>query len=265
MEFLALALLGSVSGVVAGLAGLGGGTVIVPAITWLYGSASLQQAIVVSWFAVLFNSAGAVLAHYRLRSADERVDYLQTSKYFLLGVLLVVPVAALLMSSGKGLVDARVVGVLQLTLAAALLWPRIEACQPRVVSRFLDAGAGALIGAVSTLIGIGGGAYTTAYMVYGPRRSLRDAIAAGNMTAASVGALSVAGFACSLALAGGVGEGAAAAAPQALSTGGMVVLVASGSVASMLGVHWSRRIATRSLKRFLVAFLALSAVHLLMS
>jgi hypothetical protein len=75
------------------------------------------------------------------------------------------------------------VGSLQLTLAAAILWPRKEASGSRTLSRSVDTGWGALVGAASTAIGIGGGAYTTVYMLHGPRKALRDALAAATSRA----------------------------------------------------------------------------------
>jgi uncharacterized membrane protein YfcA len=117
-----------------------------------------------------------------------------------------------------------------------------------------------MIGGASALIGIGGGAYTTAYMVYGPRRPLRDAIAAGNVTGVAVGALSVLGFGLSWAL----GQQAVNATAHAIPPSGMVLLIAAGTLFSALGVRLSRRMSSLALKRFLVGFLALSALHLLL-
>ncbi|MBI2733629.1 MAG: TSUP family transporter, partial [Aquabacterium sp.] len=52
---------GALSGLIAGLVGLAGGIVIVPVLVWLYGPPVIHDAIVVSWFAVLFNSIGATV------------------------------------------------------------------------------------------------------------------------------------------------------------------------------------------------------------
>jgi len=259
MEYLTLLLAGALSGLVAGIAGLGGGTVIVPVLVWLYGHAALHDAIVVSWFAVLFNSASAAFQQYRTRSPEERSQLIATSKYFLGGVLIVTPVVAMLMSGVKHAVTPAMVGALQLTLAAALVWPRREAAEPRVMSRRIDTGFGALVGACSTAIGIGGGAYTTAYMLYGPRRGLRDAIAAGNVTGLAVGALSVFGFLMSLAIVGADG------AVSPISGWGMALLVTGGVIFSALGVKLSRKLPVAALKKILVGLLVVSAVRLLIS
>lgn len=260
MEYLTLLVAGALSGLVAGVAGLGGGTVIVPVLTWLYGHAALYDAIVVSWFAVLFNSATAAFQQYRSRNDEERTQLVATSKYFLLGVLVATPMAALAVSGAKNAVTPAMVGALQLTLAAALVWPRREAPAPRTMSKRIDTGFGALVGACSAAIGIGGGAYTTAYMLYGPRRGLKDAIAAGNVTGLAVGALSVVGFAVSLVVGGDQG-----AVPSPISGVGMALLIVGGAACSAIGVKLSQRLPTAMLKKILVGFLALSAIRLLVS
>jgi uncharacterized membrane protein YfcA len=260
LESIFLLLLGAASGLIAGLSGLGGGTVIVPALTWLFGKAALHDAIVISWFCVFFNSVGATVSQYRMRSLEERERFVHASRFFLLGVAIAAPVVALTLSSGKAALSPSLVGIVQLSLAAALLWPRMEAAQARTLPRVVDAGVGAMIGGASALIGIGGGAYTTAYMVYGPRRPLRDAIAAGNVTGVAVGALSVLGFGLSWAL----GQQAVNATAHAIPPSGMVLLIAAGTLFSALGVRLSRRMSSLALKRFLVGFLALSALHLLL-
>jgi uncharacterized protein len=262
MEYITLLLAGSASGLVAGVAGLGGGTIIVPVLTWLYGGAVLHDAIVASWFAVLFNSLAAAVRQYAVRSPEERSQLIATSRYFLIGVLVTTPAAAMLISGVKHAVTPGMVGALQLTLAAALLWPQRDAAEPRVMSRLVDTGFGALVGGASTLIGIGGGAYTTAYMVYGPRRSLRDAIAAGNVTGLAVGMLSVVGFVASLMI---EPAAAAGASPSPISGWGMALLIAAGVLCSALGVRLSHRLPTPLLKKILVGFLALSAIRLLLS
>jgi uncharacterized membrane protein YfcA len=51
-----LALVGVGGGLIAGLVGLAGGIFIVPALVSIYGTAGMNDAIAISFFAVLFNS-----------------------------------------------------------------------------------------------------------------------------------------------------------------------------------------------------------------
>lgn len=256
MEYLTLLVAGATSGLVAGVAGLGGGTVIVPVIVAIYGPAALHDAIVVSWFAVFCNSMAAVHQQWLLRMPQERAALVDTSKHFLIGVLAATPVVAWLVARAQHSISPALVGSLQLTLAAAILWPRKEASESRTLSRSVDTGWGALVGAASTAIGIGGGAYTTVYMLHGPRKALRDALAAANVTGVAVGGLSILGFAASVVVAG-------PGKPGPLSAAGMAVLLGAGVACSAIGVRLARHIRVDWLKRVVVLVLVVAAIRLL--
>jgi uncharacterized membrane protein YfcA len=258
LEYLTLLMAGAGSGLVAGVAGLGGGTVIVPVIVAIYGPAALHDAIVLSWFAVFCNSAAAVHQQWLVRTPQERVALVQTSRHFLVGVLAATPIVAWAVARSPHGISPVLVGFLQLTLAAAILWPRNEVHQPRMLSRPVDAGCGALVGAASTAIGIGGGAYTTVYMLHGPRKALRDALAAANVTGVAVGGLSILGFFASVVVAG-------PAQPGPLSAGGMAAMLGAGVVCSAMGVRVARRMRVDWLKRVVVLVLVVAAIRLLFS
>ena len=266
MDLLLLALVGGVSGVIAGLVGLAGGIVVVPALTWMYGPEALHTAIVVSWFAVLFNSIGAASKQIRMRSPDERKALLKGSRWFLLGAVLITPLIALGASEVKQAVNPAMVAVLQLCLAAVMLYPMADdatrALQTDRHRPVVDASFGGLIGGVSTLIGVGGGTYTIAYFVYGAGSRFRDAIATANLTGLTVGALSVLGYLASLVVFHHP-ETAHEAGP--ISTLGMVVLIVAGTAAAPLGVRWSTRLPTKTLRQILIFALMISAGRLLWS
>lgn len=262
METLVLLVTGALSGFIAGLVGLAGGIVVVPALTWLYGNAALHDAIVISWFAVLFNSIGAAAKQYRIRTPEERTEIITSSRYYVLGAVVITPIVALTLSGARHLVTPSLVAILQLCLAAVMLWPVAESTGERASNKLLDLCFGGLIGGVSTLIGVGGGTYTIAYFVYAAKRKFQDAIATANMTGLIIGALSVAGYLVSLAY---TGPTPAANQPSPISTMGMVILIASGVVFSSLGVRLSRKLPTKVLRKILVVALIISAIKLLIA
>ncbi len=263
MDLLLLALVGAVSGVIAGLVGLAGGIVVVPALTWMYGPSALHTAIVVSWFAVLFNSIGAASKQIRMRSPEERRALLHGSRWFLLGAVLITPVISVAASELKHIVNKEIVAVLQLCLAGVMLWPMAESVVRKTQQRpVMDASFGGLIGGVSTLIGVGGGTYTIAYFVYGAGSRFRDAIATANLTGLTVGALSVLGYLSSLVLFRHP-DSATEAGP--ISAMGMVVLILAGTAAAPLGVRWSTKLPTKTLRQILIFALMISAGRLLWS
>jgi uncharacterized protein len=262
-ELLLLAVVGAVSGVIAGLVGLAGGIVVVPALTWMYGPSALHTAIVVSWFAVLFNSIGAASKQIRMRSAEERKQLMVASRWFLLGAVVITPLIALMAAEAKQLVNKEMVAVLQLCLAAVMLYPMAEKATAQMRNRpVMDASFGGLIGGVSTLIGVGGGTYTIAYFVYGQGSRFRDAIATANLTGLTVGALSVLGYLSSLVFFNHP-EAVSGAGP--ISTWGMVVLIVAGTAAAPLGVKMSARLPTKTLRQILIFALMISAGRLLWS
>jgi uncharacterized membrane protein YfcA len=262
MELLTLLLTGAASGFIAGLVGLAGGIVVVPALTWLYGPAALHDAIVISWFAVFFNSIGAALKQLKMRNALERKTLLQGARYFLLGAVVITPLVALVASEAKKLVSPQLVAILQLCLAGVMLWPMAEQQARKSTGGWKDASFGGLIGGVSTLIGVGGGTYTIAYFVYGAGAKFRDAIATANLTGLTVGALSVAGYLFSLMA---FHSHATASSQGPISALGMGILIGTGVVFAPLGVRASAALPTKALKQILIFALMISSLRLLLS
>jgi uncharacterized protein len=261
MELLLLSFAGLGAGLVAGLVGLAGGIVIVPVLTWMYGPEALHSAIVISWFSVLFNSFSAAAKQWRVRTPPERAALLHSARWYLAGAVLVAPAVAALASTHTSAITPGAVAVLQLCLAAVMLWPVDELPRPRIDKPARDASFGGLIAGVSTLIGVGGGTYTIAYFVYGAGARFRDAIATANMTGFAVGALSVLGYLASLLLY----RVDAADAFGPISTLGMVAVVAFGVIAAPVGVRISHALPTRALRHILIVALCASALRLLVS
>lgn len=261
MDLFLLTLAGLAAGLVAGLVGLAGGIVIVPALTWIYGPDALHSAIVISWFSVLFNSFSAAAKQWRLRTAPQRLELFHSARWYLAGAVAVAPAMAMLASTQTGLISCAVVAVLQLCLAAVMLWPVEDAPRPRSHVPARDASFGGIVAAVSTVIGVGGGTYTIAYFVYGAGARFRDAIATANVTGFALGALSVAGYLAGVLLQGtpsphGLGP---------ISALGMAAVVVSGVIAAPLGVRMAQKLQTRVLRHILIAALVISAIRLLFS
>lgn len=263
METVVLLFAGALSGLIAGLVGLAGGIVVIPALTWLYGNAVLHDAIVISWFVVLFNSIGAAAKQYRIRTADERAVIFANTRSFVLGVALFTPLVAVLLGSAQRLVTTGVVAVLQLCLAVVMLWPIAESEGVKTSNKAMDFTFGGLIGIVSTLIGVGGGTYTIAYFVYATKSKFQDAIATANMAGLLIGALSVLGYLVSLIHTSNPPVEEVAASP--ISGLGMFLLVVSGVVFSSIGVRLSRKLNTKTLRQIIVVALMISAFRLLLS
>lgn len=175
--------LGGFAGVLAGLLGVGGGLVIVPVLAALYHlqgfeSAHLMQlAIGTSLATIMFTSLSSALAHHRRGAVRWRL-VAQLS----LGIALGGWLGGFLAVWLGGVVLAVLFGVFELVIAAQMLSsyaPRFghaTAGGPRNVL------AGAVIGAFSALLGIGGGTLTVPWMSWhniGMRAAVGSSAACG--------------------------------------------------------------------------------------
>jgi uncharacterized membrane protein YfcA len=167
METLAIFLaVGAVSGVMAGLFGVGGGLIMVPALALLLprqglpGDIYMQVAIGTSLAVIGFTSLSSTRAHHR-RGGVRWDVVLRFAPGLVIGALAGGLLADLL--GGEAL--KRIVGVGALLVAAQMLRPP----KPVVVRTTLPGpgellAAGAGIGVASALVGIGGGSLTVPYL-----------------------------------------------------------------------------------------------------
>ena len=175
--FLASVLLGMVTGVLAGLFGIGGGLVIVPVLVILFSAHGFSADVVMimavasSLAAIILTAISSMLAHHRLGS-------LLWAKVFSLTPGIMIGAAA-----GAVLAKQISADTLRLILVAFLLYVGVQMAlqiKPKEgnakQSKVLDALVGVVIGLVSAIVGIGGGTLTVPYVVHG-RHLMRQAVA----------------------------------------------------------------------------------------
>ena len=186
---------GAVAGVLAGMLGIGGGAIVVPALLWLLGTADAadpwlaQRAIATSLAAIVGTGVAATLAHQRQGAIQWR----------LCGQLL----PGLLLGAWLGAALAGVLpgGWLRRLFGAFLLYTGVLMLRPVATVRTVPwpgrgtvALAGGAIGALSALLGIGGGTLTVPYLLrHGV--ALRAAVATSSAGGVAIALAGVAGFA----------------------------------------------------------------------
>ena len=164
---LASILLGLVAGLLAGLFGIGGGMILVPALVLFFSAHGFPEKLVLimsiatSLATIIFTSISSILTHHRLGAVEWH-------KVFRL-------VPGISMGSAVGAVVASQVeaDLLRLIFIGYLLYAGINmAIQARPKpgrlpsSRILDFLVAILIGLMSSLVGIGGGTLTVPYLVH---------------------------------------------------------------------------------------------------
>lgn len=168
---LAAALLtGALAGLLAGLLGIGGGAIIVPALLWLFalppplglaGDPALipQLAVATSLASVVATGAASAHAHHRQGAVDWS-DVARLLPGLLLGASLGAVVAAWL----PGIWLKRLFGVFLLYTGARMLMGRASTPDAKPPGRRTLFLAGGGIGALSAMLGIGGGTLVVPFL-----------------------------------------------------------------------------------------------------
>ena len=260
LEWLLYPALGIVAGLLAGLLGVGGGLVLVAALAWLLPAqgvpvaAAMHAALATSLASIVVTAAASARAHHRRGSV-----LWPTVAWLLPGILLGGWLGSGLATRISGdslrwLVAAYcVIAALQLAMG----WPRARrevADSPHGPGLSL---AGLVIGAMSALVGIGGGSMTVPILVW---RGVPPVRAVGTSSACGVG----------IGLAAALGYATRSAIPgMPAGSWGYVVLPAALGIAatSLLAAPYGARLAHRlsgtALRRIFAGFLLLVALALI--
>jgi uncharacterized membrane protein YfcA len=243
---------GVVAGLLAGLLGVGGGLVLVAGLAWLLpsqgipASIAMHAALATSLATIVITGVASARAHHR------RGSVLWPSVYWLLpGLLLGAWLGSGLATrlSGTWLRNGVAFYCLVAALQLWLDWPRARAAHVDSPRGALLSVAGVFIGAISSLVGIGGGSMTVPLLVW---RGVPPVRAVGTSSACGVG--------IGLASALGYATHTPTLAMPAYSWGYVYVPAAIGiAVTSMLCAPYGARLAHRlsglTLKRIFALFL----------
>lgn len=165
MIILVYLLLGAVAGLTAGLFGVGGGLVIVPALVFTFSfleiapSILTQLAIGTSLATIVLTSISSVRAHHGYDNVDWSL-WLRLAPAIALGVILGVYTAV-----GMAGVHLQILFGVFAILVGLQMGLRLQPRPGRVVPGLAGLGlAGTIIGYVSALFGIGGGSLTVPFL-----------------------------------------------------------------------------------------------------
>ena len=263
MEILAFwttyASLGLLAGVLAGLLGVGGGLIVVPILAGLFTSQGfatqhlMQLAVGTSLATLAFTSLSSMWAHHR-RGAVNWSLMRQLSSGIVLGGWLGAVLAVWL----GGLLLAGLFGLFELAVAAQMVFGRPPAPHRTTPGRLRNLVSGVLIGAVSALLGIGGGTLTVPYLVW-HKVDVREAVgtsAACGLPIALVGAL---GFA----VVGGGQTGLPAGSTGYLYWPAVIAISVTSVLGAPIGAWLAHRLRRQRLKNTFAGFVAVLGVFMI--
>ncbi len=252
--------LGAIAGVLAGLLGVGGGLVLVAALVWLLptqgvpADQAVHVALATALGSILMTGLSSARSHHRRGSV-----LWPTVAWLVPGLLLGGWLGSVLATRLEG---DWLRGFIAFYCWAAALQLGLDWPKARVESAAVPRGpglsaAGAGIGAISALVGIGGGSMTVPLLVW---RGVRPVLAVGTSSACGV----------AIALASATGYAFHGPAPGTLPAGswGYVYLPAAVGIAlasvltAPLGTRLAHRISGLALRRLFAAFLLLAGTSL---
>jgi uncharacterized protein len=254
IAWLALALLagGLVTGFLAGLLGIGGGGIVVPVlyevfrISGVSDSIRMQACVATSLAIIVPTSIRSVRSHWR-HGAVDFIVIRRLGPWVVLGAALGVLIASHAPAS-----------FLEAVFVASTLFMSYRIAfgnGPAVADRKLpglplDALAGGGIGLISTLIGIGGGAYVTAYMkLYG--WPIHTAVGTASGFGPIIAIPAIIGYV----IAGWDNHAGVPLALGFVSLAGAIVIAPVTVLAAPLGVKVAHRLSRRHLEYAFIAFL----------
>ncbi len=244
-----LGLVGLLAGVLAGLFGIGGGLVIVPALTFILLDQGLApewvvpSAIATSLGSMLLTSSGAVWAHHKKIGTDQHTLW-QVAPTVMVGGLIGAWLTTRLPTLIIALFFAGLVSLIGLRMLLALSPQEGQrSARPRGILW-----AGPLIGAGSAMVGIGGGSLLVPYLTWN-----------GYRTVQAIALASASGWL--LALAGTLGF--LIAEPDYLNLAQIAIIGVAGWVSAPLGVALAHRLSAPRLRRLFGLMLVAVALRML--
>ncbi|OGI44567.1 MAG: hypothetical protein A2V92_00975 [Candidatus Muproteobacteria bacterium RBG_16_65_31] len=250
---------GVFAGFVAGLLGVGGGLIIVPVLALLFqrqgvsGAVLMHLAIGTSLASIIVTSLSSMRAHHA-RGAVLWDVFRRLTPGIVVGALVGAAIADLMPTRAlRGFF-----GVFELLVAAQIAFNVAAAPHRRLPGRVGMARAGMVIGAVSAVVGIGGGTLTVPFLVW-CNIAIRKAVATSSAVALPIAVAGAVGF---------VTAGWNEAGLPDWSSGyvywpALAAIAPASILLAPVGARFAHTIPTVTLSRIFAGFLALLGIRML--
>lgn len=253
-------LVGAFAGTIAGLLGVGGGLIIVPVLALLFqrwgfaDSVLMHLAIGTSLATIVLTAISSMRAHHRRGAVDWSV-FRRLTPGIVIGALLGAVIADFMPAKALRLFF----GVFELAVAAQIGLNLMASPHRRLPGGVGMGIAGTVIGALSAVVGIGGGTLTVPFLVW-CNVALRNAVATSSATGLPIAVAGAVGFVLT-------GWNAPDLPPW--STGylywpALAGIAAASLVFAPLGAWLAHTLPVHTLRRFFAIFLAVLGVRMLL-
>ena len=264
MEFIYIVLLmcmvlGAVVGVLAGLLGIGGGLIIVPALLFILQhylnidvEHGMPMAIATSLSTVIFTGLSSARTHFKLGNIDKEIVL-----FCAIGIAVGASLGAFFASTISGVLLQRVFAGLVILIALQMIFGRNRVSSKTLLKPQLSAiGLGS--GFVSALMGIGGGALLVPILIWF-QININKAIGCASLCGVVIASFGTASFIYT-------GYNAAYLPEYSLgyvylpATAGIVI---TSMITASFGAKLTAKLDTRKLKRIFAVFLVLVSIRMI--
>lgn len=158
-------LLGAIVGFLAGLFGIGGGLIIVPSLVFLLPMVGVQpehlmsMALGTSFATIIITAFSSAQRHHKLGNVD-----IQVSKYFIPALMVSVFLGGLIVSRLDTKLMSKIFAIMVLYLASRMLFSLKKAPQNKPLTVQSTIIGGGIIGVLSSMAGIAGGAFIVPFL-----------------------------------------------------------------------------------------------------
>ena len=186
--------LGAITGLLAGMFGIGGGSILVPSLIFIFYRMGFDSSIIfllaigTSLASIFFSAISSALSHHKKRSVEwSLVTPLSMGMIF--GAVIGAGYAATLSSENLKWIITIFLILIGIEMISGFTQDLVKKDQKLIsLSKFVSPFHGSWIGFLSSLIGIGGGSFTTPLMIaggYNIRNGIGTAAACGIPIAAA--------------------------------------------------------------------------------
>ncbi len=164
-EFLIYLLVGAFAGTTAGLLGLGGGVVVVPALYMVFSAQGMSNELIMhmavgtSLATIVFTSVSSIYTHHQHGAVQWSLV-----RYLAPGIIVGVILGSLLADAMNSDTLRMIFGLFELAVAAQMLFSLIPNARMGMPGWFTFSAAGGVTGGVSALMGIGGGSVMVPFL-----------------------------------------------------------------------------------------------------
>lgn len=262
MMILWFLLAGTFAGVCAGLFGVGGGMIIVPALVWMFTAYGYSPDIIAhlavrtSLATIMVTSISSLTAHHKRGGVRWEVW-----KNMAIGLVVGSLLGAAVADQMNGLMLQALIGVAALLVAFKMLFlSNKENLGRPLPSAPVQIGAGSGIGMASAIFGIGGGSLTVPFLTWAglPMRQAVGTSAACGLPIALAGAAGFAWFGQDV-------VGLPSGAIGFVHVTGFICISIASFITAKLGAKWAHQLPAATLKKGFGALLVIAGSQLLWS